>query len=254
MAPRPASTTNNATFTRTSTPNDVLKSCPIEPISMTARNVPVNATNTIAMPAVVENLRTAAPFSSEGSPRSARSSISRPPIHTALATICTHWISRLAAIGGCAPAWLEATSTHIEAVAAIPAAATPAFRMRAGRRQATPTASPVTTIATIRSIAVVPSDVARSALRLILAASRCASMMPATPRAPMTHAPVSIRPVNFGRSRKATRHVAAMPTIPITPMKNSHRAATARIDGGGDTTAFAACALALAADSPTPKA
>jgi hypothetical protein len=37
-------------------------------------------------------------------------------------------------------------------------------------------------------------------------------------------------------------------------MKNSHRPATARMDGGGDTTNLAACALALAADTPTPKA
>ena len=42
--------------------------------------------------------------------------------------------------------------------------------------------------------------------------------------------------------------------MPISPMKNSHRPTTASIDGGGDTTSLLACALALAADSPTPNA
>ena len=45
-----------------------------------------------------------------------------------------------------------------------------------------------------------------------------------------------------------------LPTMPITPMKNSQRATTASTEGGGETTDLLACALALAADSPTPNA
>ena len=45
---------NSATLISTRMPNAVLKSWPIEPTSMTARNVPVSATTTIAIPAVVE--------------------------------------------------------------------------------------------------------------------------------------------------------------------------------------------------------
>ncbi len=92
----------------------------------------------------------------------------------------------------------------------------------------------------MRSIAVIPSDAANSAPNVMPAASRCASMMPATPRAAITQAPASMPFANLGTARNAIKHVDATPTIAITPMKNSQRATTARIDGGGDTTDLAA--------------
>ena len=114
---------------------------------------------------------------------------------------------------------------------------------------------PVTSSAAIRSAVVVPSDVENSAPKPTPAASRCG--LDDTGDAQRGHDPrdASARVANRGTSRSATRHVDAIPTIAISPMKNSHRADDRENgDGGGDTTALLACALALAADTPTPNA
>ncbi len=166
----------------------------------------------------------------------------------------THWTRRFTTTGACAPAWLAATSTHIEAAAPAAVAATPTRRTAPEPATATATATPVATTATTRSTAAIPSDEPKSPVRVSPAASRCASTIPKPPRAQAAHAAPSAGMANRGTSRSATRQVAAIPTIPIAPMKNSQRATTARIEGGGDTTAFAACAFALDADTPTPKA
>ena len=95
-----------------------------------------------------------------------------------------------------------------------------------------------------------PSDVENTAAQATPAASRSASTTPATPSAATIHIAISARVANRGTSRSAIRHVDATPTMPIKPMKNSQRPTTARTDGGGDTTDLAACALALAAETP----
>ena len=102
--------------------------------------------------------------------------------------------------------------------------------------------------------ATVPSDVESTDVHATPAASRSASTTPATPSAATIHKTTRARVANGGTARSAIRQVDATPTMPIKPMKNNHRLSTATIDGGGDTTDRAACALALVADTPTPNA
>ena len=133
------------------------------------------------MPAMVENRRTARPLTSDGCPRTVTMRTSSPPIQTPLAAMWAHCAMRLTATGACAPAWLAATSTHIEAAAPMAASVTAARFAPVGATDAAITASPVAAIAATRSIAVVPNDVENNELKPTPAASRCASTTPAMP-------------------------------------------------------------------------
>src|ERR1022692_3800230 len=204
----------------------------MDPTSMTARNVPVSATTTIATPAVAEKRRTARTLTSEGWPRTATIRASRPPIQTPAA----------------------ATSTHIDAAAPMPATATATSLPLARRTMAAATPAAVNSSAVILWISTVPNDVENTDAHVTPAAWRSASTTPAMPSAATTHRAIRARVANGGTVRSAIRQVDATPTMPIKPMKNNHRLTTAKIDGGGDTTDRAACALALVADTPTPNA
>ena len=169
--------------------------------------------------------------------------------------MCAHCVMRLTATGACAPAWLAATSTHIDAAAPMPAsgdartvAAVARRRGERPRSRRRPSAQ--------RSAGSPPSPTTSRTPtpRLTPAASRSASTTPATPSA-ADDPRASARVRRTGRPHaNATRHVDAMPTMPIKPTKNNHRLTDREKRRRRRHHRPRACALALVADSPTPNA
>ena len=94
---------------------------------------------------------------------------------------------RFAATGDCAPAWLAATSTHIDVAAPNPATSDPDALTAPSTNQRDARTDRGHRDCRNRCTAVAPSDVENKAPKPTPAASRSASMTPATPSAAMHH-------------------------------------------------------------------
>lgn len=151
----------------------------------------MTATAPNAIPAPMENRRTAMALCSSGTPRTATRRAASPPIHTPTLLKCTHWSTMFGQRHGPvpAPAWLASVCASTAPRDASPRIKKGIRRERVGRYAAAATAAPATPIGSALHHNARPSGVLRRRPTPTPASIAWATPSVITPTAASAHRP-----------------------------------------------------------------